>query len=275
MRCNSCKSAKRRDIQCNFDCKKNSNFCGKHVNGKHVYKNIKSNVIIDVEDEIEHETDVEDEIEHETDVEDEIQHETDVEDEIEHETDVEDEIEPKLNKDSILKLIKSKIQLKFTGEFIKLFKTVKGNTQQVERNYISEIEKILTELNLTYKKASSQGSKDFQNINNTGLNIEVKKSDSFTIICNDTCPNEDIEYLIIFTGKPYVNKPSVQPQLIFINGGLIQKESTWLKDFQIELDEFKNKWCRGDNKKNLNGYLRTYVRPTYQFDIKSLLDYSI
>ena len=37
------------------------------------------------------------------------------------------------------------------------------------------MEEILNNLNYTYKKAGSQSSKDFQDINNTGLNIEMKK----------------------------------------------------------------------------------------------------
>jgi hypothetical protein len=233
----------------------------------------------DVEDnDVEDHTDVEDnDVEDHTDVEDtdvednDVEDHTDVEDnDVEDHTDVEDN-EHKIIKNNTLKLIQSKIKLKFTPEFLKQFKTIKGNTQEVERNYISEIETILTELNLTYKKASSQGSKDFQNINNTDLNIEVKKTDSFNIMCNDTCPTEDIEYLIIFTGTKYVKKINIEPQFIFINGGVIRDKSPWIQEFQSELTDFKDKWCRGENKKKLEGFLRTYLRPTYQFDIKSLL----
>ena len=70
------------------------------------------------------------------------------------------------------------------------------------------------------REAIPQLSEDFRNINNLGLNLEVKKTDSFNIMCNDTCPDESIEYLIIFTGKKYISgmTEDIQPQIIFING---------------------------------------------------------
>ena len=194
----------------------------------------------------------------------------------EEHTDVEDDgystdVGEKLSKKDILKSIQFKIKEVLTPNYLKELKTVNGNTQKIERTYIDDLEKIFSELDLTYNKANSQGSKDFQNINDTGLNIEVKKTDSFNIMCNDTCPNKDIEYLIIFTGKEYKKLKNIEPQIIFINGADIIKQSDWIEEFKIELENFKDKWCRGENKKNLKGILNTYIRPTYQFDIKDLL----
>jgi hypothetical protein len=272
MRCLSCKNSSQLDIQCSSRQKKGSDYCGKHKTGKHVYKLVpekpKQSAKQSPKQSAKQSTDDDDH----TDVEDNDDDHTDVEDNDDDHTDVEDNDDDKTHeKNIILKLIQETVKVKFTPEFIKQFKTQKGNTQEVERNYISEIESILTELNLTYKKASSQGSKDFQDINNTGLNIEVKKTDSFNIMCNDTCPNEDIEYLIIFTGKIYAKLKDINPQLIFINGGLIKKDSPWIHELQDDLKFIKDKWCRGENKKKLEGILRTYIRPTYQFNIKSLL----
>lgn len=33
----------------------------------------------------------------------------------------------------------------------------------------------------------------------------------------------------------------------------------------------RDKWCRGANKKLLDGIVSTYIRPTYKFDISSYL----
>ena len=177
-------------------------------------------------------------------------------------------------KKNILKVINLKVKQVFTKDVFESLKTKLGETQKVERKYISIIRNILNDLNYNYQEAGSQQSKDFRNVNNSGLNIEVKKTDSFNIMCNDTCPNETIDYLIIFTGKKFKSdkKKDIQPQIIFINGNEILKKSPWIIEFQSELENMKNKYCRGNNKKLLDGILRTYVRPTYQFDIKTLLD---
>ena len=177
-------------------------------------------------------------------------------------------------KKNTLKIIKLKVKQVFTKDVFESLKTKSGETQKVERKYISIIRNILNDFNYNYQEAGSQQSKDFRNINNTNLNIEVKKTDSFNVMCNDTCPNETIDYLIIFTGKKFKSerKKDIQPQIIFINGDEILKKSPWIKEFQIKLENMKNEYCRGNNKKLLDGILRTYVRPTYQFDIRTLLD---
>jgi len=177
-------------------------------------------------------------------------------------------------KKNTLKIIKLKVKQVFTKDILESLKTESGNTQEVERKYILIIKKILNDLNFSYEEAGSQQSKDFRNINNRGINIEVKKTDSFNIFCNDTCPDETIEYLIIYTGKKYKSekKKDIHPQIIFINGDEIVKKSPWIKEFKIKLENMKDEYCRGTNKKSLDGILRTYIRPTYQFNIKTLLD---
>ena len=159
------------------------------------------------------------------------------------------------------------------SEYLKTLITKNGNTQVAERQYIDTFKTILDSLKYTYTEAPSQSSKDFRNINNIGLNIEMKKTDSFNIMCNDTCPNKDIEYIILFTGKEYKrqNKTNIEPQVICINGDSIVKSCPWLDEFKEDLEFVKNKWCRGENKKMLEGFLRTYIRPTYQFDIRTLI----
>lgn len=170
------------------------------------------------------------------------------------------------DKEEILELIKSNISERFTDDIFKSLKTKSGNTQQPERNYIEIIKSLFNDLELTYTQAGTQQSKDFRNVNNTGLNIEVKKTDGYKVICNDTCPSEDIEYLIIFTGTT-----NFKPQILFINGLKIIEDCDWLSDFQERLNNNKDLFCRGENAKNLNGLLEAYLRPTYKFPINTLL----
>ena len=174
------------------------------------------------------------------------------------------------DKEEILELIKSNISERFTDDIFKSLKTKSGNTQQPERNYIEIIKSLFDDLELTYTLAGSQQSKDFRNINNTGLNIEVKKTDKFIIKCNDTCPSEDIDYLIIFTGVNYKTKENIKPQILFINGQQIIEECNWLSEYQKDIEYLKNKYCRGENKKNLDGAISVYVRPNYDVDIRKL-----
>jgi len=168
-------------------------------------------------------------------------------------------------------LIKEKLRERFTIDVIKGLKTKSGKTQSSERNYIRIIQSVLDELKFTYTKAGSQQSKDFRNINNTGLNLEGKKTDSFNTFCNDTCPCSDIEYIVIFTGTKYKVKKNIKPQIIFINGNEIIQDCGWLNEFKRELKILLDKYCRGENKKRMKGLLKVYVRPTYQFSIKTLL----
>ena len=91
--------------------------------------------------------------------------------------------------------------------FILSTKTEKGNTQISERIIIQKIGDILDSMGLNYVEAGSQQSKDFRNVGNIDLNIEVKKTDNTTIYFNDTCPSKDIYYVILFTGKQYKKTP--------------------------------------------------------------------
>tara|TARA_B110000967_G_C18824949_1_gene530820 strand:- start:711 stop:1244 length:534 start_codon:yes stop_codon:yes gene_type:complete len=169
---------------------------------------------------------------------------------------------------SIFETIQNLLKTNINKYFIESLKTKKGNTQNAERIYIQKIKDIFDENNITYEEASSQQSKDFRNINNTGLNLECKKTDSVTIYFNDTCPNKDIDYFIIFTG----NK-TYPPQLVFINGQkIVETSMSWIDDYTHELTQLKDKYCRGENKKNLCGMMEVYARPTYKANIVCLLE---
>jgi len=173
-----------------------------------------------------------------------------------------------VEKQKILKFIKKIILTNFTYEFLTSLKTKTGNTQNSERNYIQKVKQIFDDNNIIYECAPSQQSKDYRNINNTGLDLEFKKTDGSNIIFNDTCPNENIEYCILVTGnKKY------KPQILFINGHDIIKTSSWIQEYIKDITFIKNKYCRGENKKNLDlGMMRAYVRPNFSADISSLLE---
>ena len=171
------------------------------------------------------------------------------------------------SKNECLKKVKTLIQTGISIENLKSLKTKKGNTQIAERTYIQLIKDIFDRNNITYEEAPSQQSKDFRNINGTGLNLEFKKTDTLTVYFNDTCPNEDIEYCILFTGnKKY------KPQIIFINGEkIVNTSKPWIDEYTREINLLKDKYCRGENKKNLSGIMEVYTRPTYKANISTLL----
>jgi len=158
-------------------------------------------------------------------------------------------------------------------EFILSTKTEKGNTQISERIIIQKIGAILDSMGLNYLEAGSQQSKDFRNVGNTDLNIEVKKTDNTTIYFNDTCPSEDIYYVILFTGKQYKRTPekNISPQLLFINGEEFIKDSPWIEHYISDINALKDKYARGANKKQLEGIMEVYPRPTFKANISSFI----
>ena len=154
-----------------------------------------------------------------------------------------------------------------TREFIGSLKTVSGNTQSPERTYIAKIKEILQEHDYKFEEAPSQQSKDFRNVRHASapdvvVNIEVKKADTKIVTFNDTMPNETIEYVIFYTKDP---------TMVFTNGNYFAKSSPWTKEYKEVIDNVKDKYCRGDNKKKLEGCMQAYARPTFKADISELL----
>ena len=149
--------------------------------------------------------------------------------------------------------------------------TKNANTQTSERKSIPLVKNVLDQLGLSYTKAGSQQSKDFRNVGGIGLNIEVKKTDGTTVIFNDTCPNENIWYLILFTGKEN-SQTSIPPGVLGMNGAVFIDDSEWISDYQREIDAIRDKYCRGEGRKALSGKMSVYARPTYTGDITEFLD---
>jgi len=158
-------------------------------------------------------------------------------------------------------------------EFIKSTKTKKGNTQVSERLVIEKIrELLLGKMQLTFDEAGSQQSKDFRNVGGIGLDIEIKKTDSPNVYFNDTCPNENIWYVILFTGKEYKRRPNIPPQLLYLNGEEFIRDSPWIHDYIHEITLLKNKYARGEEKKLLSGIMEVYPRPTFKANICKFLN---
>jgi hypothetical protein len=126
---------------------------------------------------------------------------------------------------------------------------------------------------LSYKQAGSQQSKDFRNVGDIDLDIEVKKTDNMKVFFNDTCPSEKIFYVIFFTGKEYKKTPekNIPGKLLFMNGEEFVKDSPWIEDYIQEITRIKDKYGRGENKKCLEGIMEVYPRPTFKADISKFL----
>lgn len=179
------------------------------------------------------------------------------------------------NKDNLFKQICALCAIKITPDWISTIKTTKGNTQNSERVVIQKIKEVFDELKLTYEEAGSQQSKDFRNVGGIGLDIEIKKTDNTTIYFNDTCPSADIYYIVIFTGKTYkrpsAKQPNIPGQVLYLNGSEFLSDCEWLQEFIAELTALKDKYARGENKKQLSGIISVYPRPTFKADISRFL----
>jgi len=189
--------------------------------------------------------------------------------------------------DQIIKLLQYNLKMRnfikirdcivnnINNDIIQSLKTTNGDTQSKERISISFIKKCLDTLKYSYTEAGSQQSKDFRNIQNIGLNIEIKKTDSFTVYFNDTLPSVDIFYIIIFTGTEWKRKKNISPKIIFINGyELCKPDLYYLLEYKKDMNYMKDKWARKKNNVNANKfkYFSVYPRPTYKTDISYLLN---
>lgn len=178
-------------------------------------------------------------------------------------------------REELFNRIKAKVLARITADHIATYKTSKGDTQKSERRVIADVKGILDEENLTYDEAGSQQPKDFRNVGGIGLDIEVKKTDSETVVFNDTCPSKDVYYLVFFTGKQKGSKKKriiIPPQVICVNGHEFVKDSPWIEEYQAVINALKDKYARGEGKKQLSGMMSVYPRPTYRADITTLLE---
>lgn len=166
--------------------------------------------------------------------------------------------------------ITTQLQVGDTG-FLTSLRTNSGNTQNSERLLIARIRDSLSDMGLTFQEAGSQQSRDFRDVGGIGLDIEVKKTDSFTIYFNDTCPSSNIYYITVFTGKTYKTKPDIPPKIIYCNGSEFIQDSPWIQEYQQAIDKLKDQYARGAGRKNLSGIMEVYPRPTYKANISKFI----
>jgi hypothetical protein len=165
----------------------------------------------------------------------------------------------------------AKVDMLVTSEFINSTKTCAGNTQTSERQIIQKVRDVLDSMGLSYKEAGSQQSKDFRDIGGIALNIEIKKTDSETVYFNDTCPTEDIFYFVFVTGKKFKRKPCRPAMCLYLNGLDFTKDSPWLAEYIAWIEDGKNRFARGENKKALPGIMEVYPRPTFKANISGFI----
>ena len=169
----------------------------------------------------------------------------------------------------LFQTIYKRVKETFTQEMMNSIRTKSGDTQKAERIYISEIRKILTTMKLTFTEAGSQQPFDFRvNIPDSDgiLKLEAKKTDSFSIYFNDTCPSDDSFYIIFFTGKIYKRKEDIPSKIIGVNGSEFIEQCPWIEDYKADLEILKQKYAGCQV-----GPMSVYPRPTFKSDIKFLL----
>lgn len=170
-------------------------------------------------------------------------------------------------------IINDELKRRTTLEQMTRMRTKSGQTQKSEKPSIKLVKDVLDSMGLSYKQAGSQQSKDFRNIGGIGLNIEVKKTDSGNVMFNDTCPSEDIYYIIFFTGKKLKRSPSIPPRIICINGeDIVDRLSVKqnIQEFNQDLKNLKDKWGRGKNARKLLRFLRCYPRANFAGNVLNL-----
>jgi hypothetical protein len=162
--------------------------------------------------------------------------------------------------ENILKLVKEK----FNNDIFEQIKTRNGNTQYAEGSYKLLIKNILIENGYEFKEAGSQQPYDFRILlsNNETLYLELKKTDGYRICFNDTYPNSEAYYIIIYTAKKSV---TYDPQIVGVNGIRFIENCPWIEEYMKDINIIKQKFS------NREGNMFVYPRPNLSSDIKFLL----
>jgi hypothetical protein len=174
--------------------------------------------------------------------------------------------------DELFELITFYLQQGISEEFIMETKTKNGNTQSGERVTISEVRGVLDEMGLDYVEAGSQQPEDFREVHfpenpSVKISLEIKKTKSPTVVFNDTFPTKNIYYVIFYGGNT-----RNRPQMICTKGDAFSRESrVWADVVRKRINDINDKYARGDNKKNLSGIMRCYIRPTWSANISRFL----
>jgi hypothetical protein len=162
--------------------------------------------------------------------------------------------------ENILTLVKER----FNSEVFEQIKTRNGNTQYAEGSYKLLIKNILIENGYEFKEAGSQQPYDFRISLSNGetLYLELKKTDGYRICFNDTCPNSEAYYIIIYTAK---KSNTYEPQIVGVNGIKFIENCRWIEEYIKEINLLKRRYS------NMEGNISVYPRPNISSDIKFLL----
>lgn len=183
-----------------------------------------------------------------------------------------EEAEGETEEDELFDLISFSLQQGISEEFIRETKTKNGNTQSGERITISEVRGVLDEMGLEYVEAGSQQPEDFREVHfpdnpSVKISLEIKKTKSPTVVFNDTFPTKNIYYVIFYGGNT-----RNRPQMICTKGDAFSRESrVWADVVRKRISDINDKYARGENKKNLSGIMRCYIRPTWSANISRFL----
>lgn len=154
---------------------------------------------------------------------------------------------------------------RITIPYLQTTRTENGNTQIAERTLIKLVREILTKLGLSFEEAGSQQPYDFRNVGGTGQHIEVKRTNSRSIIFNDTLPTKGIHYLILVCTET--------PHLLMISGEkFTEGYEEVIATFVQRLNELRDDFARGENRHALGPIMGVYPRPTFRADIRSFLN---
>jgi len=165
----------------------------------------------------------------------------------------------------MLSVILHMMRLRITRDFLRSTRTSHGNTQFSERIFIRMVRETLTQLGLYFEEAGTQQPYDFRNIGGVGLQIEVKRTNSRSIIFNDTLPTRGTYYLVAVCLE--------EPHLVMIPGEKFTEGYEDVIDtFVTRLNQLRDDFARGPNRHALGPIMGVYPRPTFRADIRTFLN---
>lgn len=138
---------------------------------------------------------------------------------------------------------------------------IKGNTQALERHYNEIFSSVLEEMDLVYTRAGSQQPVDYIVHHPSDpahdVPIELKRTSSTKIMCNDTYPKEDIYYIIIHEKKGVRGCKGLD--LVRLN------DPERIRQYSAELEKLRQTFTK-------EGNVAMYARPNFSVCVSHLYE---